>query len=73
MKLQTVPKFTVICYLISLLLISVVMAEQFLEWQWLARKTKITLLIAAAIIGAAGSFLSLGRQLMSYFASNSEK
>lgn len=72
MKFQPVSKFTLICYCVSLLIIGLVMAEQFLEWQWLARKTKITLLVIAAIIGAAGSLLSLSQQLMSYFKKSSE-
>lgn len=65
-RFQAVPKFTVICYVLSILIIGFVMCEQFLEWQLLSKQTKISLLIVAAIIGVAGSIFSIGKQLKNY-------
>ncbi len=43
------------------------MAEQFLEWQLMSKQSKITLLVIAAIIGVAGSIVSIGKQLANYW------
>lgn len=65
-KFQAIPKFTAICYVLSIATIGFVMCEQFLEWGLLLKQTKITLLIVAAIIGVVGSIFSIGKQLKNH-------
>ncbi|WP_251358617.1 hypothetical protein [Kangiella sp. TOML190] len=65
-KFKPLPKFTLVCYALSLLIIGLVFADQFLEWQLLSRKIKIATLVIAAIIGVAGSLWSIGKQLAKF-------
>ncbi|MRX27888.1 hypothetical protein [Kangiella sp. HZ709] len=67
-RVEKVPKVTFYCYLISIGLISLVMAEQFLGWQWFSRESKITILVIAAIIGVSGSIYSIAKQLSRYLS-----
>ncbi|NVJ64909.1 MAG: hypothetical protein HWE16_00350 [Gammaproteobacteria bacterium] len=69
-KFQGLSKFTIGCYILSILIIGLVMAEQFLVWQWLSKETKITLLIIAAIVGVSGSIYSIAKQLKQYLKNN---
>lgn len=63
---QRLPRITLYCYVISIMLIGFVLVEQ--TWQILlvSQKSKITILITAAIIGVAGSVVSISKQIISH-------
>ncbi len=65
-QFKALPKFTLACYALSLAIIGLVFADQLLEWQLLSKKAKITTLVIAAIIGVAGSIVSIAKQLAQY-------
>lgn len=65
-KFQALPKITIICYIISVLIIGFVFAEQFGEWDLFSRSFKIGILVTAAIIGVFGSIVSIAKQLAGY-------
>lgn len=69
-KFQALPKITIICYIISVVIIGFVFAEQFGEWDLFSRKVKIGILVSAAIIGVFGSIVSIAKQLASYLKGN---
>jgi|GEM_PF-1882419 hypothetical protein len=69
-RFQALPKITIICYIISVVIIGFVFAEQFGEWDLFSRKVKIGVLVTAAIIGVFGSIVSIGKQLASYLKRN---
>ena len=69
-RFQALPKVTIICYIISVVIIGVVFAEQFGEWDLFSRKVKIGVLVSAAIIGVFGSIVSIAKQLASYLKGN---
>lgn len=65
-KFQALPKITIICYIISVVIIGFVFAEQFGEWDLFSRKVKVGVLVSAAIIGVFGSIVSIAKQLAGY-------
>lgn len=67
---QALPKITIICYIISMVMIGFVFAEQFGEWDLLSRKVTIGILVTAAIIGVFGSIVSIAKQLAGYLKRN---
>ncbi|MBD3654812.1 hypothetical protein [Kangiella sp.] len=69
-RFQALPKVTIICYIISVLIIGFVLAEQFGEWDLFSRKVKIGILVSAAIIGVFGSIVSIAKQLAGYLKRN---
>jgi len=69
-KFQALPKITIICYIISVVIIGFVFAEQFGEWDLFSRKVKIGILVSAAIIGVFGSIVSIAKQLAGYLKRN---
>ncbi|MHC9511812.1 hypothetical protein [Kangiella sp. M94] len=69
-KFQALPKITIICYIISVVIIGFVFAEQFGEWDLFNREVKIGILVTAAIIGVFGSIVSIAKQLAGYFKGN---
>lgn len=69
-RFQALPKVTIICYIISVLIIGFVLAEQFGGWDLLNRKVKIGILVSAAIIGVFGSIVSIAKQLAGYLKGN---
>lgn len=69
-KFQALPKITIICYIISVVIIGFVFAEQFGEWDLFSRKVKIGILVSAAIIGVFGSIVSITKQLVGYLKRN---
>ncbi|WP_144392534.1 hypothetical protein [Pleionea sediminis] len=53
------PPFpALICYLIGFIIISVTMAHQFLNWNWLSVKTNQQIFIVGALTVAVGSLLN---------------
>ncbi|NVK22296.1 MAG: hypothetical protein HWD86_07235 [Kangiellaceae bacterium] len=66
LKFQALPKFTIACYLISLVIIGFIFAKHYFAWQFLNQQATITILVIAAIIGVAGSIVSIGKQLAHY-------
>lgn len=69
-RFQALPKITIICYIISVVIIGFVFAEQFGEWDLFSRKVKIGILVSAAIIGVFGSMVSIAKQLAGYLKRN---
>lgn len=69
-KFQALPKITIVCYIISIVIIGFVLAEQFAEWDLFSRKVKVGILVSAAIIGVFGSIISIAKQLANYFRRN---
>ncbi|AUD79915.1 hypothetical protein CW740_11900 [Kangiella profundi] len=69
-KFQALPKVTIVCYIISIVIIGFVLAEQFAEWDLFSRKVKVGILVSAAIIGVFGSIISIAKQLANYLRRN---
>ncbi len=69
-KFQALPKITIVCYIISIVIIGCVLAEQFAEWDLFSRKVKVGILVSAAIIGVFGSIISIAKQLANYLKRN---
>ncbi|MBD3668686.1 MAG: hypothetical protein HUJ16_12025 [Kangiella sp.] len=69
-KFQALPKITIVCYIISIVIIGFVLAEQFAEWDLFSRKVKVGILVSAAIIGVFGSIVSIAKQLAGYLKRN---
>ena len=65
-RFQALPKITVVCYIISIVIIGLMFAEQLAEWDLFSRKVKVGILVSAAIIGVFGSIISIAKQLASY-------
>ena len=66
-KLQALPRITIICYIISVVIIGFVLVEQLGEWDLFSHKVKVGVLVSAAIIGVFGSIVSIAKQLAGYF------
>ncbi len=64
--INRLPKFTLICYVLSLLIIGFVFAENYYQWGFYGQQFRIGLLVVAAIIGVAGSMVSIIKQLRNY-------
>lgn len=71
-RFQALPKITIICYILSVVIIGFVFAEQFGEWDLFNRKVKIGILVTAAIIGVFGSIVSITKQLAGYLKRNKQ-
>lgn len=69
-KFQALPRITIICYIISVVIIGFVLVEQFAEWDLFSRKVKVGILVSAAIIGVFGSIVSIAKQLTGYLNRN---
>lgn len=69
-RFQALPKITIVCYIISIVIIGFVFAEQFAEWDLFSRKVKVGILVSAAIIGVFGSIVSIAKQLAGYLKRN---
>lgn len=65
-KFQALPKITIVSYIISIIIIGFVLAEQFAEWDLFSRKVKVGILVSAAIIGVFGSTVSIAKQLAGF-------
>ncbi|HEY9030314.1 MAG TPA: hypothetical protein VIM93_03055 [Kangiella sp.] len=63
---QALPKITIICYIVSVVIIGFFFAEQFGDWDLFSRKVTIGFLVSAAIIGVFGSIISIAKQLAGY-------
>lgn len=69
-KFQALPKITIVCYIISIIILGFVLAEQFAEWNLFSRKVKVGILVSAAIIGVFGSIVSIAKQLAGFLKRN---
>ncbi|WP_018623729.1 hypothetical protein [Kangiella aquimarina] len=69
-KFQALPKITIVSYIISIIIIGFVLAEQFAEWDLFSRKVKVGILVSAAIIGVFGSTVSIAKQLAGFLKRN---
>ncbi|WP_223576803.1 hypothetical protein [Kangiella taiwanensis] len=69
-KFQPLSKFTISCYLIAILLIGFILANDFWHWLELPVKLRVGLLVTAVIIGLSGSLVSIIKQLRDMFRKN---
>ena len=62
-KFQTLSKFTISCYLIAVVLIGLILANDYWSWLELPAKIRVGVLVVAVIIGVSGSLYSILKQL----------
>lgn len=68
-QFQKLPKITMVCYSISLVLMVIIFTDQFSSWHFLSSDAKLILVIIAALIGLTGSMVSIGKQLHGFIRS----
>lgn len=66
-KIQPLSKFTISCYIISVLFIGLILANDYWQWLELAPKVRVGILVVAVIIGLSGSLFSILKQLKDMF------
>ncbi|WP_068993931.1 hypothetical protein [Kangiella sediminilitoris] len=62
-KFQSLSKFTISCYLISVIVIASILANDYWQWLELPTKVRVGILVVAVIIGLSGSLVSIVKQL----------
>ncbi len=67
LKFQPLSKFTTSCYLIAVMLIGLILANDHWQWLELNKNFRIGLLVAAVLIGLSGSLFSILKQLKAIF------
>jgi len=68
-KFQPLSKFTLSCYLIAVIIIGFILANDYWSWFEFPVKLRVGLLVAAVIIGLSGSLFSIVKQLKGMFQS----
>jgi hypothetical protein len=66
-KIQPLSKFTISCYIIAVILIGIILANDYWQWLELSKKFRVGILVTAVIIGLSGSLFSILKQLKEMF------
>lgn len=66
-KFQPLSKFTMSCYAIAVILISLILANDYWQWLEVPTKLRVGILVLAVIIGISGSLFSILKQLKEIF------
>lgn len=66
-KFQRLSGFTISCYISSVILIGLILANDYWQWLDLSVKFRVGVLVTAVIIGLAGSLFSILKQLKGMF------